>query len=161
VGTTAIDSSDESFVARGGPDLLLSFRGAVPPVVLRADALVLAIVEGQTQELAGDGRWKWEGKRSNRLATRAFNEACHVNLSSISSYIYLYWLITNAKTIVYCITIIKKKFWGTNSRWRGARDWNMCETILKTDLSRLCLSKQITEGGFVFQWREPGRGGER
>ena len=36
----------------------------------------------------------------------------------------------------------------------------MCETILKTDLSWLCLSKQIMEGGFVFQWREPGRGGK-
>jgi hypothetical protein len=65
MGTTAIDSSDKMFVTRGGPGLLLSFQGTIPPVVLRAVALVLAIVEGQTQELAGDGRWKWEGKRSN------------------------------------------------------------------------------------------------
>ena len=66
---TAMDSSGEMFTG-GGADPFRTLLGTLPPVVLRAVALDLAIAKGQTgQRLTGvgdgSGERKW-GARSNK-----------------------------------------------------------------------------------------------
>jgi hypothetical protein len=70
----------------------------------------------------GDGSGKEEIKP---ISDTRFQRGVSRELGSISPYILP--VLVNYQRKDCCITIIKKRSRGTNSRWQGARDWNVCK----------------------------------